>query len=129
MANLSSTQVYGNLNVSQIIESYGDVSINDNDIVGIRRLDGFDGNHRIRFDSDNSWIEFTDQSNNRSEIVTEDVYIDEDSTWVGDHISDNSAHHSRYSDSEAISAVEGQSNLQLSGDLTVAGTITENNSI
>ena len=34
-----------------------------------------------------------------------------------------------YSDSEAITAVESETTLQLSGDLTVSGTITEQNSI
>jgi len=39
------------------------------------------------------------------QIEAQDYYIREDSTWLGNHIGDNNAHHSRYNDSEARSAV------------------------
>ncbi|AUO79113.1 hypothetical protein [Salinibacter phage M8CRM-1] len=89
----------GDLNVSV------DLDMQNNPIKDVRRIDGLNGNHRIRFDSNNSWIEFTDQSNSRNKIVTQDVYVNADNTWLGDHIGDSDAHHSRYTDGEARSAV------------------------
>ena len=93
-------------------------------------LSSIDGvnSHRIRFDSDSSYVEITDHSNSRNDLVTEDTYINETGTWLADHIGNNSphhsktssaselsdvsadsasgAHHSRYSDSEVRSAIE-----------------------
>lgn len=78
----------------------------------LSRIDGANG-HRIRFDSSSSWIEVTDHSNNRHDVVLGDVFVDDLSggTWLGDlshgHLSGISSddHHSRYTDSEAQSAV------------------------
>jgi len=71
-------------------------------------LSSIDGvnNHRIRFDSNNSYVEIADQSNSRNNLVTHDTYINETGTWLADHIGNNSAHHSRYTDSEVRSAIE-----------------------
>jgi len=68
-------------------------------------LSSIDGvnSHRIRFDSDNSYVEITDHSNTRNNLVTQDTYIHETGTWLADHITNNSAHHGRYTDSEVRS--------------------------
>ncbi|WP_418283912.1 hypothetical protein [Halorubrum sp. DTA46] len=49
------------------------------------RVDGVNG-HRIRFDSSGSYVEFTDKSNDRSDIVTADTYVNDLSggTWISD---------------------------------------------
>jgi hypothetical protein len=60
------------------------------------------------FDNDSSWIELVDSNNNRDQLVTKDVYVDDSGTWIGaDHIGDSNAHHTRYDDNEARSAVDG----------------------
>jgi len=63
-------------------------------------------------------LSFKTSSNALKQIRAQDVFIAEDSVWIGDHISNNSAHHARYSDSEAISAVNSQTTLSvdISGD-------------
>jgi len=63
-------------------------------------------------------LSFKTSSNALKEFRAQDVFIAEDSVWVGDHISNNSAHHARYSDSEAIAAVNSESTLSvnISGD-------------
>jgi len=62
----------------------GNLGIGGGDINSVRRINGDSGNHRIRFDSSSDWIEFTDQSNSRQEIVTQDTFINEDGFWLGD---------------------------------------------
>jgi hypothetical protein len=74
----------------------------------LNQIDGANGNHRIRFDN-NSFVEITDHSNSRNDLVTQDTYINETKTWLAEHIRNNSAHHSRYSDGEARSAIDGNS--------------------
>lgn len=50
----------------------------------LNKIDGINS-HRIRFDSDANYIEITDQSNNRSDIVTQNTYINSlnGGTWLG----------------------------------------------
>lgn len=71
------------------------------DLTGTSRVGGsglfFD------FDNSNSWIELVDGSGNRDQLVTGDVYGDGE--WFSNHRASNNAHHSRYSDSEARTAV------------------------
>lgn len=84
------------------------INLGGNDIHNVRQIDGSSGNLRIRFDDNNYFVEIADQNNNREELVTEDTYIDVAGTWIGeDHLGVSDAHHSRYTDSEAVSAVEG----------------------
>ena len=88
----------------------------------LSRIDGVNS-HRIRFDSDSSYIEITDHDNNRSDMVTGDLYVDDlnGGTWLAgivhsdlDGISSDD-HHSRYSDSEARNAITDGT---LTGDFT-----------
>jgi hypothetical protein len=60
------------------------IDVGGGDVYGVNQVDGNDGNHRIRFDSSNSWIEFTDQSNNRNKIVTQDTFVDGLNAWLTD---------------------------------------------
>lgn len=70
------------------------VDANGNVVNGLTRLNGNAGNHRIRFDSNNSYIEFTDQTNTRSDIVTGDTYVNDPNSvgWLSDL--DNSTNNS-----------------------------------
>jgi hypothetical protein len=62
-----------------------DVDLGNNDLTGVAKIDGDSGNHRIRFDDNNSYIEISDQSNNRtSDLVVQDVYIDDQGVWLAD---------------------------------------------
>jgi len=51
----------------------------------VKRIDGKNGNHRIRFDSNNSYIEITDQSDNRRKIAVQDTYINVLGSWLSDN--------------------------------------------
>jgi hypothetical protein len=86
------------LDVEGAADLNGRLNMRGNDINDVRRINGDNGNHRIRFTSNNSYIEFTDQSNNRRQIVTEDTYINEDGVWLGDHVSNDDAHHPDHRD-------------------------------
>jgi len=73
----------------------------------LSRVDG-ENSHSIRFDSHSSYVEITDQNNNRNDLVTKDTFVDDEGTWLSNHMTSNSAHHSRYEDSEARSAIGGE---------------------
>ena len=73
------------------VDSAGNIGLSGSDIHGVSQIDGSSGNHRIRFDSSSSWLEFTDQSNSRSDIVTNDVYLDSTSTGWLSNIEDSSS--------------------------------------
>lgn len=58
-------------------------------------------------------------SNGYAEVEAQDYYIHEDNLWLGDHVDDSNAHHSRYGDGEAVTAVEnaiGSNNFRAQPD-------------
>jgi len=77
----------------------------------VSRIEGVNG-HRISFSANNGYIEIHDHSGSRNRLVTADTYVNNGSdsngqSWLSDHLPASDAHHTRYSDSEARSAVGG----------------------
>ena len=68
-------------------------------------LDG-GGNIALSEDPSNGNLRVDNGSGNYQEIEAQDYYIHEDNLWLGDHVDDSNAHHSRYGDGEAVTAVE-----------------------
>lgn len=56
------------------------LDMNGYDIQNARRLEG--DTHEFRFDSSDSWVELTDSSGTRSDIVLKEVYFDGGMGWV-----------------------------------------------
>jgi len=61
------------------------INIGGNDINNVRQIDDASGSHRIRFNRSSDWIEFTDQSNNRQKIVTQNVYVNTLGAWLSNN--------------------------------------------
>ena len=62
-----------------------DAHLKGNNIHGVSQIEGSNGNHRIRFDSNSDWIEFTDQSNNRQHLVAQNLFVDALGAWLSDN--------------------------------------------
>jgi len=58
-------------------------ALDTNSVTNVKRIDGKNGNHRINFD-DSNYMEITDQSDNRSDLVTNRVYFNTLGSWIND---------------------------------------------
>jgi len=106
----------------------GNFNVNDNLIYNVDSLRDSAANLELVFSSANDRFEFEDGSGNRTEGLFSRVYLENGAGWFdGDHNQlqgvGSSDHHSRYSDSEARTAVEGTSNVEDLASAGASGTV------
>lgn len=56
---------------------HSNLSMESNDMSGVRRITGYQSNQRIRFDRSSNYIEIDDGSGNRDNLVVGDIYIND----------------------------------------------------
>lgn len=64
----------------------GALGLGGNGLDGVVTVDSNDGNHRLRFNADTTYIEVTDQSNNLSKMRAADLYVGDGIGWLSNAV-------------------------------------------